>query len=252
MTDKELLAYVQKIQQYMMDVATGTLRIQDADNSYKELYHKINVELADRDVDLANPHSSLWDFYDYWSTELPSYQSRRAYIRSLYKDVEDSLQESLIKKERAKQSVSPSGSKTYKLSFDDLHEQIVIQCKDLFFQGKYEEAIHNAFKLLEVRVRERAGMTDANFGSRLMHLAFEPTQTKFIIADDQGEVVGWQKLYSGAIAALKNPHSHRFNTISQQEAFQVLSFASFLLNFLEGLQIREEGDATINLDDIPF
>lgn len=249
MSDQELLTFLQKIQHILVDVSTGGSRILDVEEAYGEIYFKLANELQERECDNPNPFSSLWDYYSYWSEELPTYQSRRDYIRNMYKTIEDNLRKNLVKAQSRKAAIKSDKQDNYSISFDDLHEDIVLKCKDLFLQGKRDDAVHNAFKLLEVRVREKAELSDSDLGVKLMRKAFAPTQTQFIIAEDTGEVHGWMELYAGSIGALKNPTSHRFSELPVQDAFQMISFASFLLKSLETFQIREK---EIDLSEIPF
>lgn len=250
MTDKELLAYVQRIQQTMTSVATGESMIRDAEEGYVEDYFKIAAEFEDREVINPNPYSSLWEFYSYWSNELPTYQARREYIREMYKSIEDTLRITLANKINRKNSLSKN-SNNYGINFDDLHEEIVVKCKDLFLIGKYDEAILNAYKLLEIKVRKKSGLSNSDIGVSLMNKAFSPTQTNFIVSEDNGEVSARMNLLAGAIGSFKNPASHRFNETSQQDAFHIISLASYLLKYVDDLQIRAQKEVN-TLEDISF
>jgi hypothetical protein len=68
----------------MVAVATGGPRIQNVDDEYRELYGKVASELARRRIDNPLTHASLWDWYGRWSSgDLPTYQSRRDFVREL-------------------------------------------------------------------------------------------------------------------------------------------------------------------------
>ncbi len=76
----------------MIAVATGGPRIQARNNEYKErrelIQHKLKP-LGKRD---PNPFEDLWAWYGRWSSgDLPSYQSRREYVRKLYRPLLEDL-----------------------------------------------------------------------------------------------------------------------------------------------------------------
>lgn len=67
----------------MIDVATGGARIQDVDDYYRAREVRIRKALSP-DVVYNNSHEDLWDWYRYWSANLPQYKDRRLYIRQLF------------------------------------------------------------------------------------------------------------------------------------------------------------------------
>ncbi len=239
MTDKEFIIYIQKVQDLMTQVSTGGQRIENTDESYKELYFKLAKELKKRNIKNPNEYSSLWDFYGYWSRELPTYQNRRDFIRQLYKDILDEFFTNGTLDKLSAVTGSKEGS--YTISLDDLHEDIVFKCKEHFMNKKYDDAILNALKLIEAKIREKGDFSESDLGVKLMDLAFSPEKTKFDIAKDNGETDGWRNIFRGIVGALKNPQSHRFVGIENPfEAFQILVFASYLLTFVDNLQIKEK------------
>lgn len=256
MSNKELLSFITRLEELMIGAATHVVQIQDVDEEYKKVYYKVAAELDRRDVNNPNPYSSLWDFYSYWDEELPSYQSRRKHVREIYKEIEDKLNLALEKQKQAQETLS-KGDEVFALELSDLHEDLLVKCEGSFKSGNYDHCVFDALKLLESRVREKAEMSDSDVGVELMHKVFDPKQTKFSIAEDSGEVNGWRNLFAGSMGALKNPQSHRFEDVTQHEAFLVLSFVSFMLDFVNDLQKEPEVDnleqgAEINPDDITF
>lgn len=76
----------------MIAVATGGPRIQAKNAEYKQRREDIRVKLKSLGRDDPNPFVDLWDWYGRWSSgELPSYQSRRDYVRNSYRGVLDVL-----------------------------------------------------------------------------------------------------------------------------------------------------------------
>lgn len=243
MTDRDLLIRVQKIQELMVMASTGRKRIEEVDDEYKSLYFEINSELIQRKILHRNEYSSLWYFYAYWKDNLTSYHSRRVYVRDLYNKLETNLYTSLaIKKEVNSESNSSD------LSIDELHEQIILKCKHHMQANNYEEAALNALKLIEVKVKEKSQVKN-EVGVKLMRQAFNIDSPIFEISEDRGEREGWQHLLAGLMGAVKNPHSHNFIIRNRLEAFQILAFCSYLLDFLDNLQpvLNESYE-----DDIPF
>lgn len=76
----------------MIAVATGGPRIQAKNHEYKERRELIRDKL--RSIGKRDPNSfqDLWAWYGRWSNgDLPTYQSRREYIRALYRDLLEDL-----------------------------------------------------------------------------------------------------------------------------------------------------------------
>jgi uncharacterized protein (TIGR02391 family) len=258
MTDKELLAFVNKLEEILINVSTGSTMIKEVEEEYKEIYYKVAAELDRREVKNPNNYSSLWDFYNYWSDNLPSYQSRRKHVRDMYKDIQDNLQLSIEKRKRDKEALA-NQNKPYSLELSDLHEDLILKCEESFKAEMYDNCVFNALKLLENKVRERADMSESDIGVDLMNKVFSPDQTMFAISEDEGEVNGWRSLFAGAMGALKNPHSHKFEEVTKREAFFILCFVSLLLDFVDELQEKPDNreieyptDEEIDPEDIPL
>lgn len=99
----EFLTKIQKLQSIMIEVATGESRIDDEEEEYIELYREVALQielLQEAGLAISNPNHfrSLWDWYDYWSSQLDrKYAARRKYIRDLYISVADPIEKSLHK-----------------------------------------------------------------------------------------------------------------------------------------------------------
>jgi hypothetical protein len=81
----------------MVSVATGGERIQEVNDYYRAREHRIRQSLP-ADVPYRNPHQDLWEWYRYWSDNLPQYKDRRRYIREMFDPAIEAL---------AKRSASP-------------------------------------------------------------------------------------------------------------------------------------------------
>ena len=76
----------------MIAVATGGPKIQIKNQEYKEQRESIRDKLQSVGKNDPNPFADLWAWYGRWSSgDLPSYQSRREYVRTLYRDILEDL-----------------------------------------------------------------------------------------------------------------------------------------------------------------
>ena len=76
----------------LIQVATGELRIQDAESEYTQLRSKVTMALQSLGITNPNRFQSLWDWYGHWKASLPTYQSRRDFINSEYGPVIETLE----------------------------------------------------------------------------------------------------------------------------------------------------------------
>ncbi|MDP8259544.1 MAG: hypothetical protein P9L96_00850 [Candidatus Gygaella obscura] len=69
----------------MVSVGTGGQKIQQVNEEYIERRERIRAVLKILNIEDPNPYTDLWDWYGKWSSgDLPTYQSRRQFIRDLY------------------------------------------------------------------------------------------------------------------------------------------------------------------------
>lgn len=80
-----LMEDVEAQRSLMADVATGGSRIADVSDQYKALRKRIRAALERLALADPNPYDDLWDWYGKWrSGDLPTYRSRRQYLRDMY------------------------------------------------------------------------------------------------------------------------------------------------------------------------
>lgn len=121
------------------------------------------------------------------------------------------------------------------LPSETLHPILARKVKPLFLRGDYDTAIFQAFKAVEVQVRKKGRYTNRDIGVPLMRKAFHP-QTGSLTnkKSEEPEKQAMSNLFAGAIGLFKNPVSHRFiDTISPEDAADLIRFANFLLKMLE-------------------
>jgi uncharacterized protein (TIGR02391 family) len=119
-----------------------------------------------------------------------------------------------------------------RLGLENLHPNVIAASSDLFVDGHYQSAVSEAFKSLEVRVRELAGGKKS--GVSLMGEAFGGKAPKIDVATEAGqsgddEREGFLALFRGAMLGVRNPRAHElFKPEDPQQALEYLAFASLL------------------------
>jgi uncharacterized protein (TIGR02391 family) len=143
----------------------------------------------------------------------------------------------MILTRRAKQITSRVQMEVYRranLLSGMLHPRIENESKAAFLRGEHETAIFNAFKEVEVAVREAGKFSANDLGVALMNEAFKPQVGP--LSDKklpEPEQIGLRNLFSGAIAYYKNPGSHRHFPTDPLEVVEALFFASLLLRIVD-------------------
>ncbi len=116
-----------------------------------------------------------------------------------------------------------------------LHPRIEHKVWSAFIRGEYDSAVFEAFKQVEVAIREAAGLQDTDIGVALARKAFHPdtgplTDKSVVIAERQA----LSDLVAGALGSYKNPHSHRNVTVKDAaEAAEIVTLASHLLKIVD-------------------
>lgn len=250
---ESLLTKIRQIQSIMVAVSTGGPRIQEKEDEYKQLYLDIQTEIENLvKAGLALSHNnsfrSLWDWYGYWSSELPSYASRRQYVRELYaplvNPIESALHKHRVDKTPSEELIrdltkqietqSERSTKGFRMYFESLHPKIVQRCRIPFETGQYDDAIFNAMKVVEEEVRTRISADPTDIGVALISKAMNPKSPILPFSEVNAEQEAAHSLYRGAIGSFKNPLSHRFLDSSDPvKTFECLALASLLMRMLD-------------------
>lgn len=145
--------------------------------------------------------------------------------------------DNVILSRKAKQIIAKNQLEAYRrgnLLAGMLHPSIEHESKAAFVRGDYGLAVFNAFKQVEVAVRQAGGFTLRDLGTDLMNEAFKanvgPLTDKTLPEQEQ---VGLRSLFFGAIAYYKNPGSHRNVPADPVEVAEILFFASLLLRIVD-------------------
>lgn len=122
-----------------------------------------------------------------------------------------------------------------------LDNELRSKCEDLLFQftkarqfDRFDDIIAAATKILEVRVREAAGLPDGTHGSALMNAAFGPKAPKLRVSQHDGEQEGVLFLFRGVSQFLRNSSHHRpLGEIDPHRAFQITGLIDYLLSLVD-------------------
>jgi uncharacterized protein (TIGR02391 family) len=122
-----------------------------------------------------------------------------------------------------------------RISKDSLHPMIREDVWALYHRGKYDTAVFEAMKALEVGVREAAGLSAADIGTDLMRKAFDVKSGPLTdMTAKPAERQARSDLFAGAIGSYKNPLSHRHMYLDDpDEAAEIIILASHLFRIVE-------------------
>ena len=110
-----------------------------------------------------------------------------------------------------------------------------------FIRGEYDTAVFQAFKEVEVAVRNAGNFSLTDLGVPLMRKAFGTNGPLTDSSLPEGEQESLSHLFAGAIGSYKNPTSHRNVTISDPtEAVEMIVLANHLFRIVESRYIKNE------------
>ena len=117
-----------------------------------------------------------------------------------------------------------------------LHASLAEVVERQFLIGEYELAVFAAMKSVEVPVRQMANLPDGLVGTKLMQVAFGPSEPGPLVDGEAeaGEQVATMELFKGAMGAFKNPSSHRpVDYANATEAAEIVLLADLLMRILD-------------------
>jgi len=113
------------------------------------------------------------------------------------------------------------------------HEALRGSAFNALVASDFQQAVSEAFRIIEVRVRDASGLTSLH-GADLMRAAFhEKSGPLRSNAHDKNERESLAHLFAGAYGWLRNPAAHRDVPKDATSAVEQLMFASLLLRVLD-------------------
>jgi len=114
----------------------------------------------------------------------------------------------------------------------DLEPSVAGACEALFKNGHYSDAVETACKVLDNLVQIKSGKFEVT-GVPLMQSVFSPNKPVLKFNEqtndsEKSEQQGMMWLYSGAMAALRNPRAHGIVKDDPERALEYLSLISML------------------------
>jgi uncharacterized protein (TIGR02391 family) len=139
---------------------------------------------------------------------------------------------------RGQELITPEAFEKYRkaslLPKSLLHPTLLQRVRHAFLGGEWDTAVFQAFKEVEVSVRQAAGLSNGDLGVNLIAKAFNPTNGPLVDqSQEPGERVALMELFRGSIGSYKNPHSHRNVDIDAEQAVEMIMLASHLLRIVD-------------------
>lgn len=129
------------------------------------------------------------------------------------------------------------GAARRRLGLEGLHEEVLGAASDLFTDGHYSQAVFEAFKALERRIKQQSGIDDS--GWSLMSAAFDGDPPPIDLAVETGrsgqdEQEGLKLVFMGVSKGLRNPKGHELvRQDDPQRALEYLALVSVLFRRLD-------------------
>ncbi len=115
-----------------------------------------------------------------------------------------------------------------------LHPAISTACWSAFLRGEYDTAVFQAYRELEVAIRETGNYNASDYGADLARRAFDAKGGPLTdMSKPTAEREALAHLVAGALGSYKNPHSHRKVKLAVYESVEMIILASHLLKIVE-------------------
>lgn len=125
--------------------------------------------------------------------------------------------------------------------FDITRDSTLIKaCKSNYDSGNYWDAVFNALRHLEVRVRKKSSLPAADVGADLMERAFKPNigSLKIPSCATPGEEDGFKNITKGMMMFHRNAKGHREEQIDRTLALKIIGYIDYLLQIVDTAEKR--------------
>jgi len=144
----------------------------------------------------------------------------------------------VLSRKACKLAVEPNARRVFSsrmIPKEQLNPRIREDVWSLFHRGKYDTAVFEAMKAVEVAVRDASGFGARDIGTALMRKAFDPEIGPLTdMTDEKSEREARSALFAGAIGSYKNPHSHRKVALDDpDEAAEIIMLGNHLLRIVD-------------------
>jgi len=129
-----------------------------------------------------------------------------------------------------------SQAQTHPFDERNIHPAIGTVSLKLFDDGHYSQATFEAFKYLDLQVKDLSGVNDSGYKLMMNALSETAPKIKLTPLSSQSEIdeqMGYKHVFAGAMSAIRNPRGHEINFDPIDRCLDHLSFASVLLRRLE-------------------
>jgi uncharacterized protein (TIGR02391 family) len=140
-----------------------------------------------------------------------------------------------------KEQGEPLPTSKYELS--NLHPRIRGASEQLFMDGYYSQAIFEAYKILNIAVKEKSGKQNLD-GQNLMSTVFNTKNPILKLNDlqdqsDLDEQEGFMFLFMGAMTGIRNPKAH--DVVNQKDPIRTLEYLA-----LASLLVRRAEESNLS------
>lgn len=128
------------------------------------------------------------------------------------------------------------------LSIAGLHSRVQAVASTLYADGHVGQAVFEAFKAVEVRIRELSGVDDS--GTRLVGAVFGGENPKLRLSRRSGragqdEHEGRRLIITGGMTSIRNLGAHESDTHDPESALELVGLASQVMRWLD--EVGETG-----------
>lgn len=172
---EELLVEIEYMKNTMVSVATWWPRIQSVEGEYNRRYKGLSEALKTLQIHNPNTYKDLRQRYWKWKTDFPTYQERRNYIKDLYAELIEILDESsevsniaveVEWRKKVQRTVNEIRKRLNEAENEEQFQAIWVLCRDVLIslaQEVYDSNLHvtsdwvipskkDAFRMLEAYV----------------------------------------------------------------------------------------------------